>query len=68
MAKSKKSLDCVEIKNKIQRQLQDEFNGLTEDEKHRNSTKRILNNPILSKVYLEAKRFKFTYDVKATNN
>jgi hypothetical protein len=51
----KKTFDCVEMKNEIQRKLQAEYEGLTLEERKALMEKRILSNPALAPLYLRSK-------------
>ncbi len=51
----KKTFDCVEMKNEIQRKLQAEYEGLTLEERKVLMEKRILSNPVLAPLYLRSK-------------
>lgn len=50
MKKKKKKFDCVEMKWKIQNQLQEEFKEVPEKEARQRQLQRIARNPILGPV------------------
>ncbi len=47
----KKTFDCVEMKNEIQRKLQAEYAGLTLAEQKKKMKREILSDPILGPMY-----------------
>ena len=49
--RKKKTFDCVEMKNEIQRKLQAEYEGLTLEERKDLMHRRILSDPILAPMY-----------------
>ena len=51
----KKTFDCVEMKSRIQRELQAEYEGLSLEDRNALMEKRILKNPVLAPLYLRSK-------------
>lgn len=52
-AVKKKSFDCVEMKQKIQARILDEFAGLSPQQQRERSQEMILNDPILGPLWRE---------------
>ncbi len=48
-----KSFDCVEMKNEIQREMLEKYEGLTPEEIRREQRSEIENDPILGPLYRE---------------
>ncbi|MBF0361732.1 MAG: hypothetical protein HQK49_12010 [Oligoflexia bacterium] len=53
---NKKNFDCVEMKNQIQKKLSEEKKKYTKDEWDKRREERFLNDPIMSKVWKNAKK------------
>ena len=51
-----KAFDCVRMKHEIQKQLQDEFKGLSKEERRRRTESLILSDPILARIWKNAPR------------
>ena len=49
--KKDKKFDCVQMKRDIQRQIQKEYAGLSEQEAHRIQRESVMQNPILGPFY-----------------
>ncbi len=48
-----KSFDCVEMKNQIQREMLEKYEGLTPEEIREEQRREIENDPILGPLYRE---------------
>ena len=51
-----KTFDCVEMKRAIQERIIQETRGLSREEKQRLTEERILSDPILSRIWKNARR------------
>jgi len=52
----KKEFDCVRMKHEIQQQLRERRAGLSSDERRRAMEENIQSDPILARLWREAKR------------
>jgi hypothetical protein len=52
----KKEFDCVQMKHDIQQRLLEEMAGLSLEERRRRMEERIAANPILGRLWREARR------------
>ena len=56
--KARKKFDCVRMKNEIQAKIERECKGLSDKERFQKAVKTILKNPILARIWKNAKRTK----------
>jgi hypothetical protein len=55
-----KDFDCVEMKNRIQQEIAKEMEGLTLEERQAKTLAAIMANPVLARVWKNARRVSST--------
>jgi hypothetical protein len=56
--KARKKFDCVRMKDDIQAKIERECKGLSNEERSKRAVEAILKNPILAKIWNNARRVK----------